>query len=95
MKVHVFSKNIVVAYGKKCFFTLVLQILRLQTDRPERIELIALADFRRTFDDDVRLETAALSDVDSRTDRTVRTDPDVIRNYRLGTDDRGRVNHGC
>ena len=95
MKVHVFSKNIVVAYGKKCFFTLVLQILRLQTDRPERIELIALADFRRTFHDNVRLEAASLSDLNAWTDAAIRPDADVIANFRFRTDNGGSVDHGC
>src|SRR6516225_6195744 len=48
--IYIFAKDIMIADRKKRFFTLEFEILRLKTDRPERIELVVLADLRRTFD---------------------------------------------
>ena len=95
MNVHIFTKHVVMTDREKGVFTFEFEILRLETDGRKRIKLVTFAHFRRTFHDDVRLETAGFPDVDARPDRAVRTDPDVTSDYRLGTDDRRRMNHGC
>ena len=95
MNIDIFTKDVVMADREKRIFTLEFEILGLKTDGRKRIKLVALADFRGAFDDDVRLETAALPDVDARTDRAIRADPDLISDHRLGTDNRRRMNHGC
>src|SRR5215471_7687861 len=42
MDIHILSKHVVVADREERFFTLILQVLRRQTDRAERIKLVVL-----------------------------------------------------
>jgi hypothetical protein len=41
MDIHILSKDVVVADREERLFTLILQVLRRQTDRAERIKLVA------------------------------------------------------
>jgi len=50
MDVYVFAENVVIADCKKGFFAFEFQILRLKTDRSERIKVITVPDRGWTFD---------------------------------------------
>jgi hypothetical protein len=95
MDVDVLTKDIVIADRQKSFFTFKLQILRLKADGSEGVKLIVFADFRRTFDDDVRIDAAPTTDPDASANATVGADRHVLGDVRFRTDDSSRVDHGC
>src|SRR5437762_1203597 len=74
VNIHVFAKDVVVAYRKKRFFAFELEVLRLESDGSEGVELIVLADRRRPFDDHVGFEAATISNLHAAADTAVRAD---------------------
>src|SRR5262245_34751240 len=92
MDVHVFPKGVVVPNCEECFFASELQILRLETDGSEGKEVVVLADHRRPFDDDVRIEAAALSNAHPIADPTVRPNCHILSNTGFRTDDGSGMN---
>jgi hypothetical protein len=95
MDVYVFAKNVVVADCKEGFFAFEFQILWLKTDCSERIEMIVIADDRRTFDNYMRLEMASVSDSHSSAHAAVRPNRHIMTDLSLGTYNRSRMDHGC
>src|SRR5258706_632929 len=77
MNIHILAKDVVVADRKKRFFTLELEVLRLESDGSEWVELIVLADRRRPFDDHVGFETATIPNLHAAADTAVRTDAHI------------------
>jgi len=95
MNVHVFAEHIVIADREKRLLALEFQILRLKTDRPEGVKVIVVANLCWPFYNNMRFETAALPDLDSRTDPTIRPNGYIVTDFSLWTYNGGRMNHGC
>jgi len=95
MNVHVFPEHIVITDRKKRLLALEFQILRLKTDRPEGVKMIVVANLCWPFYNNMGFETAALPDLDSRTDPTIRPDVYILTDFGLWTYNGSRMNHGC
>src|SRR5262245_4163928 len=95
MNVYVFPKDVVISDYEEGFFAPELQILRLKADGSERKEMVVLANRRRAFDDDVRIEAAALSNVHPIADPAIRANGHIFSNTDLRAHNGSRMNHGC
>jgi len=89
----VFPEDVAVAHEEAGWLALILQVLGLSPNGGEWEELVGGADLRRAVDDDMRVQHAVITELDSRTDDTERPDPDVVAEGRVRGNDRGGVDH--
>ena len=80
----IFSKNVMRPNQQMSRLANVFQILRLATDGGERKKFIIFADPRRTFDHDVRMQRAIVTDDDIITDDTKRPHLDILTQCGAG-----------
>lgn len=83
------SNRVPVAYDKARRFARVLLVLGVVPDGRELIDVIVFANCRRTMDDHVTIDFRAAADFNSIADHRVRTNLDVIRDFRCIR------NYGC
>jgi hypothetical protein len=71
----------------------VFEILGLAADDGEGEKLVATADFRVTFQDNVRVEDAIVTEFDVVANDAIRADADVLSQGGERRNNSGRVNH--
>ena len=89
----VFADGVVVADLQGGRFAAVFFVLRRSAQRGKGVDVVVFADAGRAFDDDVRGDGGAAVNVHVCADDAVCTDIDVWREFGLGVDDGGWVDH--
>src|ERR1700761_7131384 len=83
-----FAKRVAVANDQLDMLAAETQVLRIATDRAERMKDVVAADFRRTGYNRMRMQDASVAELDAVTDDRVR--PDLHARAKLrGRRDRG------
>ena len=97
VNIAVFSEYVVVSYFQKCGFSLILEILSLETNDSKWEEFVAFSESGRPTDDNMTVQYAAFSEFDVRTDYAVRPYRYVVRQFCGGVNNCCGVNlsHNC